>query len=500
MLQKETSQSQNIVDAVSSIAQIAFAGQAIRDLQPQQAQALQALTALLEANRTTIAANENILLQMTNPTMGKSKQTLDPPAYVEAPPRHVRHYSVMQASTLKDNIVPFDPDDPHSDIVRTWDQMQKYGNKHYFTEDEYIEAWGKVTKGEAQHQLYNMIQSKYDLVQILQFWEELYSKQRSIIEQQEVIDSFQRKTREALTAVMLRVTVLIDQMEYAEDPHAWPGIRDKQRRDVLLRVITHHTFMFLKSRREAHERNGYLMKVDEMIQEAHNFEQAHGQVPQAPYPDKAQMPVTSATIIQAAAWNPQPPWNNKSTPMEVDNPGQTQRFMKPPPTVPTALASPQQQRGRSRDRFGKPYDNNRPKSPSPYRSNSQGPPSRSTSQTYRDNRRQSHSPNRNNNSNYNKDKNRNPNNRPSKEYGQQRSTSNSSDSRRGSQTDLSTVPTLAKNPISSEAGNKALTLNIGDQNQFFQCNAKTLCNKVHIWPKSSPLPDFCPDVSTQSKN
>ncbi len=77
----------------------------------------------------------------------------------------------------------------------------------------------------------------FQIFKILKFWEELYSKTRSITDQQEIIDSFRRKKKEALVAAMLRVTVDIDQMEYAEDPAAWNGIRDKQRRDVLMKLF-----------------------------------------------------------------------------------------------------------------------------------------------------------------------------------------------------------------------------------------------------------------------
>ncbi len=49
---------------------------------------------------------------------------------------------------------------------------------------------------------------------------------------------------------MLRVTVDIDHMEYAEDPAAWTGIHDKHRCDVLMRIILPETFSYLRNRRE----------------------------------------------------------------------------------------------------------------------------------------------------------------------------------------------------------------------------------------------------------
>jgi hypothetical protein len=93
-----------------------------------------------------------------------------------------------------------------------------------------------------------MIHSKYSLARILKFWEELYSKTRCITDQQEIIDSFRRKKKEPLIAALLRVTVNIDHMEYAEDPSAWTGIRNKQQCDVLMRIILPETFSYLRSR------------------------------------------------------------------------------------------------------------------------------------------------------------------------------------------------------------------------------------------------------------
>jgi hypothetical protein len=67
-------------------------------------------------------------------------------------------------------------------------------------------------------------------------------------------------------------------MEYCKDLAAWNGILNKQRRNVLMRIIPPETFSYLRSRQVAHEKNGYLLKVDNMIQESHTFEQSYNYV------------------------------------------------------------------------------------------------------------------------------------------------------------------------------------------------------------------------------
>jgi hypothetical protein len=90
----------------------------------------------------------------------------------------------MNTSTLKDNIYVLNPSDANANIVRTWDQMKEYDTKQFFTEADYITAWTKVTARDAFQQLHNMIHSKYSQARILKFWEELFSKTRSITDQQ----------------------------------------------------------------------------------------------------------------------------------------------------------------------------------------------------------------------------------------------------------------------------------------------------------------------------
>jgi hypothetical protein len=235
-----------------------------------------------------------------------------------------------------------------------------------------------------------MIHSKYSLARILKFWEELYSKTRSITDQQEIIDSFRRKKKEPLVAAMLRVTVDIDQMEYAKDPAAWNGIRDKQRRDVLMKIILPETFSYLRSRREAHEKNGYLLKVDEMIQEAHTFEQSYNYVPQKDHPEHTHVPSANNSIMPILSWNPRGNFQNKPQAMEVDPPAHqsTPRFSQPPPPIVVQPQQQQQQRGRTSSK--QPFDR--------YRRQSQQSRSRSNGSAQRQSpasRPQSQSPTRN---------------------------------------------------------------------------------------------------------
>ena len=106
--------------------------QRIEDLRLSQAAAFAVLTKILQQNVRTIKENKTLINQMVNTNIGRSKQTLDPPVLVPAPIGHKPDHSVMNTSTLKDNIFVFNPSDANADIVRTWDQMKQYGTKQFF--------------------------------------------------------------------------------------------------------------------------------------------------------------------------------------------------------------------------------------------------------------------------------------------------------------------------------------------------------------------------------
>jgi hypothetical protein len=86
-----------------------------------------------------------------------------------------------------------------------------------------------------------------------------------------------------------------------------------------MRIILPETFYYLRSRREAHEKNGYLLKVDEMIQEAHTFEQSYNYVLQKDYPEQPHFPLANNNMIPIFARNCRGPFHsNKPQPMEVE--------------------------------------------------------------------------------------------------------------------------------------------------------------------------------------
>jgi hypothetical protein len=179
-----------------------------------------------------------------------------------------------------------------------------------------------------------MIHSKYSLAIILKFWEELYSKTRSITDQQEIINSFRKK--EERTTHCSNAQSHSQHQPDAKDPAAWNKIHDKQRRNILMRIILPETFSYLRSRREAHEKNGYLLKVDEMIQEAHTFEQSYNYVLQKDCPEQPHFPLANNNIIPIFARNCRGPFHsNKPQPMEVEPTlkQQYQHFSHPPPQI-----------------------------------------------------------------------------------------------------------------------------------------------------------------------
>jgi hypothetical protein len=72
-------------------------------------------------------------------------------------------------------------------------------------------------------------------------------------------------------------------------------------RDHLIKIILPKTFSYLRSRQDAHEKNGYLLKVDEMIHKAHTFEQSYNYVPQKHCPELSHIPSANNNIMPISA-------------------------------------------------------------------------------------------------------------------------------------------------------------------------------------------------------
>ena len=151
-------------------------------------------------------------------------------------------------------------------------------------------------------------------------------------------------------------------------------------------------------------------------------------------------------------------------------------------------------RGRSKSK--QPYDPSRNKSKSPGRNGSK-PGSRSNTP---DKGQKTRSP-----SPYDRNKPRSQSDeRRYKEYREKNRNRNSTPTRQHQQTpqtETQAATGVTRGPMTSDAGKSALTLNIGDQNQYYQCATAT-CSKTHVWPKNTPLPSFCPEICAEqfSKN
>ena len=237
------------------------------------------------------------------------------------------------------------------------------------------------------------------------------------------------------------------------------------------------------------------MKVEEMIHKAHNFEQLYNEVPKQPMPIHCHTPVPSngMQMYGLNIFNQKPFWpkNNGQGQMDTDQQQQQQpqQFSQPPPQ-PSQWQwqqTPQQAHLRGRTPDKQKFDKNRGESQSPSRYNSGSKPaSRNNTPNSSGQRTRSNSP-------YHRDRQQ----KPQSSRDQRPQTSN----RCNSMSDApGTASGLVRGPMTSDGGTSALTLNIGDQNQYYQYNATKQCSKKHVWPKNLTPPDFCPENPSNQKN
>ena len=249
----------------------------------------------------------------------KDTRILEMPIYERAPLTYKRHHMTMSGTNLKDNVGIFNPEYKDSDIFRVWKALHKYGMKHYFAEDEYIEALQKVVAGEAATQLDNMITSNYSLEKILKFWVGIYGGKQSLQNERTQLQNFTRAKGEPLLVAMLRATVIIDRLHVQHDRLSWPAIRNVFLRETLFRIITPQVAKYLQAMEETHEHDGYRVTTDELQNTADYFERSQDKAPKSAWPpattadiyqhlmhdDMSAMPMAVTVPVNQTSWNQQ---------------------------------------------------------------------------------------------------------------------------------------------------------------------------------------------------
>ena len=297
----------------------------ILDAIRKMAQKLDATTDLSEELRTIIdsQAKEKESIEKEKEMLNKSRRLKSqyevhlpmPEMGIEENRANSDH---LNPKTIKTTIGTFDSSQPHADFNVTWQKILRHGNGRYFTERNYIDILTYVLRGQAESDLFDMINQGSSLKEILKYFAQIYTKRRTIADSMRNAATFTRLPGEPIEACICRAEKAITPLKDLYDPAAWPEIKEKQLIGVLKQVISTKTRDHLNMVELSHNKQGACMDLGVMVNQVDNHEIAYGLVPQQAQP--ININITSALPINpsySSDFQPIPINSSKITSNEI---------------------------------------------------------------------------------------------------------------------------------------------------------------------------------------
>jgi len=195
------------------------------------------------------------------------------------PEEHRTYSDHLNPKTIKATIGTFDSTQPHSDFNVTWQKILRHGNGRGFTEKDYIDILSYVLRGQAESDLFDMINQGSGLQEILRYFAQIYTKRRTIADSMRNVAAFSRLPNEPIEACICRAEKAITPLKDLYDPAAWPEIRGKQLIGVLKQVIHPKTRDHLNMVELSHHKAGTFMDLNAMVSLVETHETAYGLIP-----------------------------------------------------------------------------------------------------------------------------------------------------------------------------------------------------------------------------
>ena len=250
------------------------------DQQQRVAANLQQTENVIELNDKKLR-QDKVQLQEAAARRDCYKVTLNIPKYVRPPDSYERDRMALAQKTIAQSVIVFDRSkNPDQDFTDVWTKLVQYGTREYFTEEEYMSCLPILLTGPPLEEFFIRQRRGESLSDILNFFAVRYCKQVTVREHQAAVDHFTRLKTESLQESMARASTLIDKLEILHSAAAWPEIREKYRKDLMLQIMKPNVKQYLTLEDATLREEGGEYSVDALIKIASRYEITQGLLPE----------------------------------------------------------------------------------------------------------------------------------------------------------------------------------------------------------------------------
>ncbi len=238
--------------------------------------------ALVEAQRLAIN------LKKSKQQMNKVKALSEifnveiPQLIIQIPPpgSNIRRGDGPNLKYIEKRVPAFDPDkDTNACFKIFMEDLNEIASEQYYTQGDWQAIFDCLLRGETRYEYKQCLRNGKTLQYIVQHLGKMYTKKKSIEDEQKELKKFARKPQEDLIKAMGRYETQITKLQYLYDEHVFPNILQVKMEQGLMAMVTPKTKQHLVMKNTEALLTGAPLQFSDLLKQAEKFEKNYNEVP-----------------------------------------------------------------------------------------------------------------------------------------------------------------------------------------------------------------------------
>jgi hypothetical protein len=208
-----------------------------------------------------------------------------PQPIIRTPPpgSNIRRGDGPNLKYIEKRVPAFDPDkDPNACFKIFMEDLNEIASDQYYSEGDWRAIFDCLLRGETRYEYKQCLRNGKTFMYIVQHLGKMYTKKKSIEDEQKELEKFARRPQEDLIKAMGRYETQITKLQYLYDAHVFPNILQVKMEQGLMAMVTPKTKQHLVMKNTEALLTGAPLQFSDLLKQAEKFEKNYNEVPTMP--------------------------------------------------------------------------------------------------------------------------------------------------------------------------------------------------------------------------
>jgi hypothetical protein len=181
---------------------------------------------------------------------------------------------------IEKRVPVFDPEkDANACFKIFMEDLNEIAHEQYFTEGDWRALFDCLLRGEPRYEYKQCLRNGKSFQDIVKHLGKMYTKKKSIEDEQREVDNFTRKPKEELIKAMSRYETQISKLRYLYDDHIFPSILQSKLEQGLMAMVSAKTKQHLVMKNTEALLTGAPLQFEDLLKQAEKFEKTYNEIP-----------------------------------------------------------------------------------------------------------------------------------------------------------------------------------------------------------------------------